>query len=214
MIELWGRKNAYNVQKALWMLAELKLDYRHVDIGSQPGDLEITEFRKLNPHARIPVLVDDGDVIWESNTIVRYLGAKYSAGDMWPRDPYERSQAERWMDWELTRLQEDFIDLFWGFYRTPESARNMSAIDRARQRCAEHMQQLDRQLSGRDFIAGDRLSVGDISCAVCLYRYFNMGLEVERPAQVDAWYRRLAEREAYRSTVMQAFDELRGRTNF
>ena len=214
MIELWGRKNAYNVQKALWMLAELGLDYRHRDIGSQPGDLETTEFLQLNPHARIPVLVDQGAVVWESNTILRYLGAKYSAGKLWPRDPFERSQAERWMDWELTRLQEDFIDLFWGYYRTPESSRNQTAIDHALRRCAENMRQLDRQLSDRDYIAGERLTVGDIPCAVCLYRYFNMGLDVERPVQVEAWYQRLAGREAYRSAVMQPFDELYGRTDF
>ena len=214
MIELWGRKNAYNVQKALWMLAELDLGFEHHEIGSQPGDLETAEFLRLNPHARIPVLVDDDKVIWESNSIVRYLGAKYSAGDIWPQDPFERSKAERWMDWELAKLQEDFISLFWGYYRTPETARNEVEIEQARQRCAQHFQQLELQLEGQDFLAGDRLTVADIPCAVCLYRYFNMGLDVERPPRVESWYRRLAEREAYRLTVMQPFEELRGRTDF
>ena len=72
MIELWGRKNSYNVQKILWLLAELKLDYQHHDIGSNAGDLDSPAFRQLNPHARIPVLVDQGQSIWESNTILRY----------------------------------------------------------------------------------------------------------------------------------------------
>jgi glutathione S-transferase len=118
MIELWGRKNAYNVQKVLWILGELALDYRHYDLGSDTGDLETPDFLALNPHARIPVMRDAGAVVWESNTILRYLAARYSGGDLWRQDPFERSLAERWMDWELSKLQPDFIELFWGFFRT------------------------------------------------------------------------------------------------
>jgi glutathione S-transferase len=121
MIELWGRKNAYNVQKVLWILGELALDYRHYDLGSDTGDLETPDFLALNPHARIPVMRDAGAVVWESNTILRYLAARYSGGDLWRQDPFERSLAERWMDWELSKLQPDFIELFWGFFRTPEA---------------------------------------------------------------------------------------------
>ena len=214
MIELWGRSNAYNVQKALWILAELDLTFTHHNIGSQPGDLETPEFLALNPHARIPVLVDEGEVVWESNTIVRYLAAKYSCGYLWPEAPLERSHAERWMDWELTKLQEDFIALFWGYFRTPETERDPVAIGAARERCAAHMYQLDRQLAKQAYLGGDRFTMGDIPCAVCLYRYFNMGLEVEQPVHLLEWYRRLGERSAYRSVVMQPFDELSGRTQF
>ena len=82
MLELWGRKNAYNVQKVTWILAELKLEYVHHDVGSTVGDLESTEFLALNPHARIPVLRDGDAIIWESNSIVRYLAARYAAGTL------------------------------------------------------------------------------------------------------------------------------------
>ena len=77
MIELWGRKNSYNVLKVLWTLAELNIEYKHHDVGSNVGDLESPEFLALNPNGRIPVLVDKGSAIWESNTIVRYLCAVY-----------------------------------------------------------------------------------------------------------------------------------------
>lgn len=214
MIELWGRKNAYNVQKASWMLAELELTYSHRDVGSRPGDLETPEFLALNPHARIPVLVDEGNVVWESNSIVRYLAARYSRGELWPESPWERACAERWMDWELSKLQEDFIALFWGYYRTPEAERDAAAIDAARARCAAHMLQLDRHLASQAYLAGDVFTMGDIPCAVCLYRYFNMGLDVERPVHLLEWYRRLGARPAYCSTVMVPFDELGGRIDY
>jgi glutathione S-transferase len=214
MLELWGRKNAYNVQKVVWILAELKLEYVHHDVGSTAGDLTSAAFLALNPHARIPVLTDNGAVVWESNTIVRYLAAAYGSGSLWSGDALERSYAERWMDWELTKLQPDFIDLFWGYYRNPPESRNHQAIATAQQRCAQHFEQLDRQLESRPYLAGESFTMGDIPCAVCLYRYFHMGLGVDRPEHVLRWYERLVQRNAFANTIMTPFDELKGRLDF
>ena len=214
MLELWGRKNAYNVQKALWVLAELELEYVYHDVGSTPGDLQTPEFLALNPHARIPLIRDDGAVVWESNSIVRYLAARYGAGSLWSEDALERSYAERWMDWELSKLQPDFIDLFWGYYRTPPESRNQSSIDAARQRCTQHFELLDRHLEQQPYLAGESFTMGDIPCAVCLYRYFKMGLAVDQPGHVLQWYQRLSQRSAFANTVMSPFDELKGRLDY
>lgn len=214
MIEFWGRTNAYNVQKVSWMLAELGLEFDHYDVGSKPGDLETVEMLALNPHARVPLIRDEGAVIWESNSIVRYLGARYGDGELYPQDPYERSLAERWMDWELSKLQPDFIDLFWSYYRTPPQARDQARIEAALQSCAAHFELLDQHLRQQPYLAGDSFSIGDIPCAVCLYRYFEMGLEPQKPRYVMQWYQRLARRDAFRSVVMQPFDELQGRVDY
>ena len=214
MLELWGRKNAYNVLKVLWTLGELGLDYRHYDVGSAAGDLDTPGFLALNPHARIPVIRDGDSVVWESNTITRYLAAKYGADSLWRRDAAGRARAECWMDWELCKLQPDFIELFWGYYRTPKAARDTAGIDAAAARLRAHFRLLDAQLESRSYLADDDLSIADIACGVCLYRYFEMGFEVERPPSVWRWYRRLARRDAYRAAVMQPFDALHGRTDF
>jgi len=196
MMELWGRKNAYNVLKVLWILDELELDYQQHDVGSIPGELETAEYLAINPHARVPTLVDQGTAIWESNSICRYLAAEYSPGNLWPLQPLQRSFAERWMDWELSRLQPDFIDLFWGYYRTPVKQRNEEAIEAARIRCTANLQQLDDHLQRHSYLAGEHFSMADIPVATCLYRYINMGLEVETPANLLDWYQRLGQRRA------------------
>jgi len=214
MLELWGRKNAYNVQKVVWILAELKLEYVHHDVGSTAGDLDSVEFLALNPHARIPVLRDRDAIIWESNSIVRYLAASYATGSLWSEEALERSCAERWMDWELCKLQPDFIDLFWGYYRTLPQSRDRQAIATAQQRCAQHFEQLDRQLESQPYLAGESFTMGDIPCAVCLYRYFHMGLDVDRPEHVLLWYERLSLRSAFANTIMTPFDELKGRLDY
>ena len=214
MIELWGRGNAYNVQKVLWLLAELELDFGHHDVGSRAGDLESDSFLALNPHARIPVLRDGDAVVWESNTVMRYLGNRFEASALYPVDALQRSQVERWMDWELATLQPAFIDLFWGYYRTPPAARDGAAIEDAMLRCRRVFEALERRLVHCRFLAGDDFSLADIACGVCLYRYFNMGLEIEACARVGDWYRRLSQRAPFRHTIMQPFAELEGRTDF
>ena len=214
MLELWGRANAYNVMKPLWLLAEMGLEFRHHDVGSTPGELDSDEFLALNPHARVPVLRDADAVVWESNSVLRYLANRFELSDLYPADPLARSEVERWMDWELASLQPAFIDLFWGFYRTPPAHRDAIAIETSRERCADLFDQLDQRLHSVDYLAGDAFSLADVACGVCLFRYFNMGVDVARPPSLMAWYERLSERPAFRSSVMLPFDELRGRTTF
>lgn len=214
MLRIWGRRSAFNVQKVLWLVGELGLDHQHIDAGGRFGGLDAPEFRAMNPHGRIPVIDDHGTVVWESHTILRYLGARYGAGTFWPEDPSERSFADRWMDWALATLQRDFMDLFWGFYRTPEEERNWPRIRDRMERCARHYRLLDRHLSGRAYLAGDRITLADLPAGTTLYRYF--ALELDRPAlpNVEAWYGRLAARPAYRAHVMVPFDDLRGRLDY
>ena len=214
MIELWGRKNSYNVLKVLWTLAELKIDYTHHDVGSNAGDLETPEFLAMNPRARIPVLVDKGSVIWESNTIVRYLSAAYGENLLWIDDPLQRSYADRWMDWELATLEPDFMGLFWGYYRKPEGKRDYVQIENSKSNCEQHFRMLDDHLKKNDYLAGDAFSMGDIPAATYLYRYFEMGMAVEKPANVMAWYQRLSSRKAFQQTIMTPFNELEGREQY
>lgn len=214
MIELWGRKNAYNVQKVLWTLAELRLDFQHHDLGSNPGDLETAEFLALNPHARIPVISYDRQIVWESNTITRFLTALHSPGNLWPESAFERSCAERWMDWEIDKLQNDFINLFWGYYRTPETSRDLKLIDQSAVKCEAHLQQLEHQLTSSQYLAGSSFTMADITCGSFLYRYQNMGLDLPLPDQVRQWYLRLTQRDAFIRVIMVPFDELKGRSDF
>ena len=214
MLEIWGRRSAYNVQKVLWAAGELGLGFTHVDAGGAAGGLDMPRFRAMNPHGRVPVLVDGATTVWESNTIVRYLAARHGAGSLWPEEPAERSLADRWMDWELATLQPDFMALFWGFYRMPEAERDARAIAAARTRCAELYGLLDDHLAGRPFLAGAAFTIADIPAGTSLFRYFEMGLETPALPNLRRWYGRLCERPAYREHVMRPFAELRGRRTF
>ncbi|MDR6289382.1 glutathione S-transferase [Inquilinus ginsengisoli] len=209
MLTIWGRRNAFNVQKVMWLVGELDLPHTHVPAGGDFGGLDDPAFRAMNPHGRVPVIDEDGTMVWESHAILRYLAAR--DGRLWPQDPAERSQADRWMDWSLATLQRDFMDLFWGHWRTPEADRDQEQIARKREACAGHFRLLDAHLADRPFLAGDAFGLGDIPAGTVLYRYFGMGLETPAVPHVRAWYARLAERPAYRQHVMMPFDDMYGR---
>ena len=214
MLRVWGRRNSINVQKVMWAIGELGLAHEHVDAGGSFGGLDSDEFGTMNPNRRVPVIDDDGTVVWESHAIVRYLAAKYGAGSLWPEDAGVRARTDMWTDWVLADLQPAFIGLFWNLYRTPEEQRNWNLIRQGIARSAILFQLLDRELGTHAFIAGDALTIGDIPAGTQLYRYFE--LEIDRPAlpNVEAWYARLQDREAYRTHVMVSFEDLKGRRSF
>jgi len=139
MLTVYGRKSSFNVQKVMWLVAELGLAHRHLEQGGSHGGLDTPEFRAMNPHGRVPVIDDEGTIVWESHTILRYLAACYGLGTFWSDDAAHRSLSDRWMDWSQTTLQPDFlIGVFWGYYRTPASERNMAAVDAKVRRCGQH----------------------------------------------------------------------------
>lgn len=210
-LTIWGRRSSFNVQKVLWALDELGLSYEHRDAGGSYGGLETPDFLAMNPHGRVPVVRDGSLVVWESNSIVRYLAARYGAGSLWPVSPAERSFADRWIDWSATALQPDFMKLFWGHYRTPAAQRNLPELDSALAACTRHYRALDSHLAKQPFLASDVFTMADIPAGTSLYRYFKMGLPVEQPPAVMAWYERLQCRGAFQRHVMVPFDELHGR---
>ena len=221
-LTIWGRRNAFNVQKVLWLLDELELDYRHREAGGAWGGLDSPEFLAMNPHGRVPVLQDAALTVWESHAILRYLAARYAGASdardqgaqWWPAQPADRVRIDAWMDWSLTTLQPDFMRLFWLFYRTPEAQRQAQKIALSVAACDEHFQLLERELAQRPYLAGDACSLADIAAGTALFRYFEMGVPVVRHANVMAWYARLAARPAFRNNIMSPFADLLGRLDY
>lgn len=215
MLEIWGRHSSFNVQKVMWLLDEFEIPYKHTYVGGKYGGLDEPKFLKMNPHGRIPVISDNGKVVWESHTILRYLAAKYTNTQFWPADAFLRSQADCWMDWAQTILQPDFLDgIFWGFYRTPESQRDWKSINKSIELCKKHFLLLDRILSDKEYLCGNNFSLADIPCGTVLYRYFELDIDHPSIPNVQSWYRRLQARKAYRTNVMIPFDEMKGKLTY
>ncbi|MBO9357462.1 glutathione S-transferase [Bordetella petrii] len=196
MLKIWGRPSSVNVQKVLLTVRELALPHATEHVGGQFGGLDTPEYGKMNPNRKVPVIDDNGLVLWESNAIVRYLAARYSDGGLWPGDVAVRAQADRWMDWTATEWQPAMVPAFLGLIRTPEAQRNAAAIEASTQKANHLGQMLENALQDREYIAGTHFSMGDIVLGCVAHRW--LAMPIERPATpaLSAWYRRLMMRPA------------------
>lgn len=205
MIEVWGRANSVNVQKVLWCLDELGVPFERYDAGGLYGGNKEPDFLARNPTGLVPLISDDGFDLSESNTIVRYLCAKYGEGSLWPEDPAERALADKWMDYQLGTVFPAFRGALVGLVRTPPEDRDPAAIEASARATADALAVLDAHLEDHDYVAGSSLTAGDIALGPTVYRWLN--LEIERPALANlvAWHDCLSERPAYRKNVMVSF---------
>src|SRR5258708_12939295 len=150
MLTVYGRKSSFNVQKVMWLVGELGLTHRHVELGGSYGGLDTPEFRAMNPHGRDPVVDDEGTIVWESHAILRYLAASYGRGRFWSDDAAQRSLSDRWIDWSQPTLQPAFLTgAFWGYYPPPAPARNLAAPAENVRPSPHHFQLLTSLLTRR-----------------------------------------------------------------
>lgn len=202
MLKILGRNNSVNVIKVLWCAAELGLSFDRTDIGGAFGGNDQPDYLAKNPMGRVPTIDDNGLILWESQTIVRYLAAKHGIGTLWPEDFGERAKSEIWMDWYAGHLHVPMTTIFWGLVRTAEAARDNDAIARAMEEAGALWSVLDRELKGKGFVHGEQLTVGDIPVGAAAFRYYS--LVGDRPVMpnLDRWYASLSERPGYKLHAM------------
>ncbi|MNF39746.1 Glutathione S-transferase GstB [compost metagenome] len=204
MLKIWGRRNSTNVRKVLWCAEEIGIAHEQLDAGGAFGLVSDAAYRALNPNGLVPMIEDDGLVLWESNAVVRYLAARYAAGSLYPESPVLRAEGDKWMDWATSSLAAPFRDLFWGTLRTPPAERNQVLIDAALTRCGELLAIPDRALAERPYLSGADFAMGDIPLGCFAYAWFEMPILRPELPDLEAWYERLKARPAYRNAVMTA----------
>jgi glutathione S-transferase len=203
MLKIYGRKSSSNVQKVLWCCDELGIAYEREDVGGKFGKNRTPEYLALNPNGLVPTIDDDGFILWESNSIVRYLAAKHGNGKLWPQDPQAAAGASRWMDWQLSTLGPANAPLFRAYLRDPKETIPAAELAAAARRTGEAWGIVDAQLAKTAFVAGAGLTVGDIAFGNAIHRWY--AYPIDRPAlpHLRAWYDRLCARPAYRRNIVE-----------
>lgn len=205
VLKILGRSSSSNVQKVLWCCAELGLDYQREDFGRQFGGNDTPQFLAKNPNGTVPVIIDGGLVLWESNAIVRYLSARHGTGTLYPEDPRRRADADRWMTWQSATVGRNMRGLIHAMFNPPPERRDRAAAAPMVDTAIAHWAILDGQLDGRAFVLGPEFTMADIPMGAYALRWFEM--DIVRPVMphLEAWYARLRDREAYRTHVMAPF---------
>jgi glutathione S-transferase len=183
-IRLWGRISSLNVRKVVWAAQELGLDFQRTDAGMSFGITTTAEYQQKNPNGLVPLLEIGDFTLWESNTIVRYLCARYGAEHpfLYPQELEPRFDAERWMDWQQTTFNRAGGPAFIQLVRTAADARNVEAIQQSVAATEPLLTMLDAHLQQHAYMGGDDFSMADIPLGCEMHRWWGM-----RTAQFDAY---------------------------
>jgi len=194
VIRLLGRQTSGNVQKAIFCLEELGLPYVREEYGRQFGNTLTDEYRKLNPNAKVPTLIDGDLVIWESHTILRYLAAVHGPA-LTGATAGERTMVERWMDWLLGALNTPYVAVF----RDARKAPAERAPDFAAQSAdlLAQLKILDGHLAGRNWFALDRFTIADIALGPIVKRCLEFPIERPAYSDLERWQAAIATRPAF-----------------
>jgi glutathione S-transferase len=194
MIRILGRSTSGNVQKVLFFLEEVGLKYTREDYGRQFNNTNTDTYRKLNPNMKVPTLIDGDLVVWESHTILRYLSALH-APHLTGATPAERTQVERWMDWNLGALNTPYVAVFKDA-KKPEAERSADFVAQSADLIAQ-LKILDGFIAGKSWFALDRLTLADLSLAPVVARC--LGFPIEKPAlpELTRWLKAIEARPAF-----------------
>jgi glutathione S-transferase len=202
VIKVWGRNTSSNVQKVMWAIGEIGLPHERIDVGGAFGKNDKAEYLAMNPNGLVPTLEEeDGFLLWESNTIVRYLAAKHKSAVLEPVDLRARALASKWMDWQLSVAGPAITPVFWGLIRTPAEKRDHAAIEAGKKKTTVAMGMMDEQLGKTAYLAGDAFSYGDIPVGIMAYRYRQLVPDRPPMRNFERWYAAISSRQAFKDQV-------------
>jgi len=204
MLRIWGRLSSVNVQKVVWCCDEIGLAYERIDAGGAFGRNTTPEYLAMNPNGLVPVIEDDGFILYESNAIVRYLAGRHAAGTLWPNEAHARADVDRWMEWQSTGYTPAMVQVFWQLVRTPPEKRDAASIEASRVKGEKHSAILDAHLAGREFVAGNAFSCADIVVGCAAHRWLNLPMAREPRPHLERWYAMLRSRPGGRQVTSLA----------
>jgi glutathione S-transferase len=196
-----------NAIKVLATAHYLGLPFERVLVDLFKGGQKSPAFSAMNPNQKMPVLEDDGFILWESNAITQYLASKKPESGLWPTEPRRQANVSRWQFWQTAH---------WGptcgtyvFERVVKKLANLGPANEPEVTKAEpdfhkYAQVLNRQLGERKWLAGDMLTVADISVGSWMVYAGQAGFPLDEYPAITRWYADLAALPAWQKAVPPA----------
>jgi glutathione S-transferase len=196
MLKVLGRVTSINVRKVLWLTDEMGIPYEREDWGKPIRDPNVPDFLKLNPNALVPVIVDDGFVLWDSHAILRYLVQKTESG-LWPGDLRERAIVDQWMSWQASELNPAWVYAVNSILRRNPAYDSETEVAKSIANWTKMMLILDTRLAeAGEFVANGRFSLADIVIALSTHRWVSVSFDKPKLPAVEAHYAKMQSRPA------------------
>jgi glutathione S-transferase len=185
--------------RALWMAEELKVPYQHLPVEIGDAGARAPEFLALNPNGRLPVIVDDGFVLFESLAITLYLAKKHSFGGLYPATLDAEARAWQWSFWAIAEVDRGVN--IWSLHavRLPPAERNAALREEALKAVAAPFSVLDAAVATQPYLLGDDFTVADLNVAAVISRAVDMDLSPW--PRLKNWLMRCLDRPAARAAL-------------
>lgn len=188
MLRVIGKASSINVRKILWACEEIGVPYIREDWAPEMA---------LNPNGLVPVVVDGDFVLWESNTILRYLANKWRVTSLLPTEPRARAEVDRWIDWQATEFNTAWRYAFSALVRRNPAFDDARQIETSKKEWARMLGILDEVLSNRSHVASNGFTLADIPIGLSVNRWFMTPMDKPSFPAVTAYYDRLIRRPAF-----------------
>ena len=199
-LKILGKASSINVRKVLWTCEELGIPYEREDWGSGFASTHSPEFLRFNPNAQVPVIIDEAGVLWESNTICRYLVGKHHHhhAELLPTEPAARARVEQWMDWQATELNPSWRYPFMALVRKDPEFQDPHSLEVGIRGWNQKMGILEHQLATtKAYVAGPRFTLADIVIGLSVNRWLMTPIERPDYPAVDEYFKRLAQHPGF-----------------
>jgi glutathione S-transferase len=195
-----NRLNA-NALKVRAALAEAGVPHQYVAVDLARGAQRSPEFLALNPHGKVPVLVDGDFVLPESDAILWYIGESYPGAGLLPASVHGRARTLEWCAFTSTALYPAYYDLYFHSVGPAPDKRIPAVAEGARERLARSLRVLEQALAARDHLAG-AYSLADISAAAVVHSIADrLPADYRGYLATERWFQRVTTRPAWRTVL-------------
>ena len=206
MLKILGKAASINVRKVLWTCAEIGIPFEREDWGAGFRSTADPEFLRMNPNAMVPVIKDGDFVLWESNAICRYLCARHEREDLLPRAPQARAQVEKWMDWQISDLNNAWRYAFMAIARQSPLHQDAELLQRSCVDWNRHMRVIEQHIATHTpFLAGSQFTLADIVIGLSIHRWKSTLLDHPSFPNIDDYFLRLGELPGFVAHVANGY---------
>ena len=199
-MKLYGHPFSNAARRVQMLCEELGIPYTYETVDLQEGKQYTPEYQKLNPNSKVPVIDDDGFVLWESQAIMRYLADKHKAHAWYPTDPKARAHVEEWLDWNQTRLGPEAGKIMFNM-RFAGDKRNDRAIEDGKKWLEKILPVMDSVLAKRKYLCGDQPMLPDLAVVTNLAYLEMCQCNLSLYPAVTEWYGAMKDRPSFAKTA-------------
>jgi glutathione S-transferase len=207
-MKLYGNNVSFNSNKVRFAANAMGLKYEFQSVDLAAGEQRTPEFLKVNPTGRIPCLQDGSFVVFESNTIMRYLAEKNNS-PLYPKELERRTLVNQWLDFGSIHLGGAMSKIFYNtlIYKVVGGTLDERSLTEGRQFLANHLKLIEGQLAKTPYVCGSEMTLADLNILAILDPSEVTASDISAFGKVVAWRKKLQGQEFYKQVFGASYTE-------